>query len=655
MILEARTTFLEARRSEERPIGKWSVEQVREWISLLGLPPESVDIVQKALTGQGGAIVDAMTTSFQSSRNASVLEMMLTQVEADEPVALAKEAMELHEQALATGALPHGRLAAAEEDLDAARQAVCENRTAVSSQVVHLVSLASQHFPELKKHPDVQAFTGSDGLQAYDQRQLADYDAVFEGTQGEGSRSPGTNVLRNSGMHELTRWTFDSSDVCLKEFKVQGVSDRAVKAYLKEVQNVQRLRHPYIIIYDAVFEERGCMYLQMPYFKHGSLRHWIDQTNPDEAATRKVLRKILVGVTYMHSREIVHRDLKGDNVLIADDEAPLICDFEMSKDQSQTESTTQMGGSWAFMAPEVQNRTGKPSKASDMFAFGVIIVNTLHPPLDGERYPCTDPSRVTEPALAGPVNRLLSEEPRERPTAAQLEAEPYFESEQVDEWGRVDVGQCSSTKPCRDELLDAGADALGVPEIESAVQAVDNRIRSLPAYEDMEQGEKDRRFAIFLYTQPRGKAYSKFNEALRTRRGALFDAWSPFLWHLMAALKVLPDVAGTFYRGMHDVPNLDRYTKEERIHWSGFNSTSTNPDVAKRFHEHGEGVVFKLIVQNAKNVQLHSYFGDAEGELLLNPNMEFLVTKELHSPADGPLEGCNVIEMQQIPNATLWS
>ena len=44
-----------------------------------------------------------------------------------------------------------------------------------------------------------------------------------------------------------------------------------------------------------------------------------------------------------------------------------------------------------------------------------------------------------------------------------------------------------------------------------------------------------------------------------------------------------------------------------------------------------------------------------EGELLLSPNMEFLVTKERHMPSDGPLRGCNVIEMQQIPDDTLWS
>ena len=46
---------------------------------------------------------------------------------------------------------------------------------------------------------------------------------------------------------------------------------------------------------------------------------------------------------------------------------------------------------------------------------------------------------------------------------------------------------------------------------------------------------------------------------------------------------------------------------------------------------------------------------EGEGELLLNPNMEFLVTKELHNPTKGPLRGCRVIEMQQIPDDTLWS
>ena len=56
-----------------------------------------------------------------------------------------------------------------------------------------------------------------------------------------------------------------------------------------------------------------------------------------------------------------------------------------------------------------------------------------------------------------------------------------------------------------------------------------------------------------------------------------------------------------------------------------------------------------------------SWFGNLEGELLLSPNMEFLVTRPLHDPTDEPLrslcaaEGCQCVEMTQIPDDALWS
>ena len=142
---------------------------------------------------------------------------------------LTERTLELHEAAQAEG--PTQGKIAAEDALATAKKAVRDSTVAIRSQVVHLVSLASQHFPELKKHPEVQEFTGSDGLRAYDQRQRADYDSVNVG---------GTNVLQSHGRHELTRWKFEGSEVCLKKFIVQG----DMKEYMKEVRNVQRLRHP---------------------------------------------------------------------------------------------------------------------------------------------------------------------------------------------------------------------------------------------------------------------------------------------------------------------------------------------------------------------------------------------------------------------------
>ena len=204
-----------------------------------------------------------------------------------------------------------------------------------------------------------------------------------------------------------------------------------------------------------------------------------------------------------------------------------------------------------------------------------------------------------------------------------------------------------STISCKEELRVAGP-ALGLPDVNRVIRQIDQRL----AAGGVGPGgaEYDHRFAFFLYTMP--DCFTLFNEALRDRSGSRFDAWSPIRWHLNQALAAQPDVAVDVLRGM-EVPNIAEYTTDKRIHWSGFSSSTTMPDIARAFA--GAGVIFKLKVQNAKDIRAFSWFGGAEGELLLSPNMEFVVTKELHTPREGALDGSRVIEMQQIPDATLWS
>ena len=111
--------------------------------------------------------------------------------------------------------------------------------------------------------------------------------------------------------------------------------------------------------------------------------------------------------------------------------------------------------------------------------------------------------------------------------------------------------------------------------------------------------------------------------------------------------------SGFFYRG-HDVPACEIH-RELQDPLERFSSTSVSPGVGQLFGGGGGGV-FKLKVLNAKNVQPFSWFGGEEGEMLLNPNMEFVVTKKLHKPATGAdLRDCEMIEMQQIPDDTVWS
>jgi len=156
---------------------------------------------------------------------------------------------------------------------------------------------------------------------------------------------------------------------------------------------------------------------------------------------------------------------RRQNVLIADDGSPRICDFEMSKDLNTVSVSIAAGGGGftpGFMCPRVLRGAEMLSPATDVYAFGVLILNTIHPPAAGEAYPVLDTSRLTDRTLKDLVPKLLSEDPKQRPTALELQAEPYFSIDAVDDWGRVDIGRVSA-KSCRQELLDADPAALQVP------------------------------------------------------------------------------------------------------------------------------------------------------------------------------------------------
>eukprot|EP01043_Picozoa_sp_COSAG02_P080730 COSAG02_NODE_19343_length_886_cov_1.675985_1_plen_225_part_00 len=211
---------------------------------------------------------------------------------------------------------------------------------------------------------------------------------------------------------------------------------------------------------------------------------------------------------------------------------------------------------------------------------------------------------------------------------------------------------------CRDWIIGVintpgGLDKLDVPRLPTIkiVSEIDARMQTLSA--DMDGAERNRRFALLLYTAD-GVFYERFNKALRSKDAERFMEWRPFYFHLMNSLRELPDKAQVVYRGILDPPNLDRYTETSKVCWQGFSSTSVDPAKAKQFAT-VLGYVFILKTHNAKDIREFSWFGDTEGELLVSPNMEFLVTKSLHVPSSGPLVGCNVIEMTQIQKQGLWS
>lgn len=157
----------------------------------------------------------------------------------------------------------------------------------------------------------------------------------------------------------------------------------------REIINHRSLRHPNIVRFKEVLLTPSHLAIVMEYAAGGELFERIcsaGRFSEDEA--RFFFQQLLSGVSYCHSMEICHRDLKLENTLLDGSPAPRlkICDFGYSKSgllHSQPKSTV---GTPAYIAPEVLSRKEYDGKVADVWSCGV----TLYVMLVGS-YPFEDP------------------------------------------------------------------------------------------------------------------------------------------------------------------------------------------------------------------------------------------------------------------------
>ena len=174
--------------------------------------------------------------------------------------------------------------------------------------------------------------------------------------------------------------------------------------------------------------------------------------------------------------------------------------------------------------------------------------------------------------------------------------------------------------------------------LDAAMQKLKRREEGLPTKLD-----DDSYFALAAYTFDTGgdradNVYFQLNVALRTRKSdpSRFRLWQGFAYYLMRALDQLEKLRTDVYRGcvlQHEAVKRD-YAMGRPIQWAAFTSTSTSPSTSKMFIQKDEGVIFKIATITATNIGPYSFI-PREEELLLSPNSQFVVTKELYIDEDG--------------------
>jgi serine/threonine-protein kinase len=265
-------------------------------------------------------------------------------------------------------------------------------------------------------------------------------------------------------VYEVER-TSDGRRLALKLLHGKS-SGEALSRFAREARLASEVDHPAIVgVVDVDMTPEGVLYIVMEFVEGRTLEEHLEG-DPAIAWSIVVLRQITEGLSAVHARGIVHRDLKPANVLVEDRVDGIetkIVDFGVSSLLSEAGRPTradpahasdpgeiaraegegrvtragQVMGTPAYMAPELATR-GRPVHPSiDMFAFGVmahellagrlpfrdpLYVRRLH----GRSLPPPPSLTVARPrldrAVAHVVDRCLSLDPAQRPTAAEAAA-----------------------------------------------------------------------------------------------------------------------------------------------------------------------------------------------------------------------------------------
>ena len=204
----------------------------------------------------------------------------------------------------------------------------------------------------------------------------------FEWQKGEmiGKGTYGTVYM---GLNEMSGELFAAKEIFMGNFGDSAASQRLrAKKFVEEIQVMQALVHPHIVRYLGVqrCENNNAFFIFLEYVPGGSLSSMLKQFGAlKEKLVAKYATQILSGMAYLHGKGIIHRDIKGANVLVNEVGVIKLADFGCSK-QLQGMVTTSLDnslkalrGSIPWMAPEVVKQSGHGRKA-DVWSFGATII-----------------------------------------------------------------------------------------------------------------------------------------------------------------------------------------------------------------------------------------------------------------------------------------
>ncbi|WP_042224095.1 Stk1 family PASTA domain-containing Ser/Thr kinase [Oceanobacillus manasiensis] len=190
------------------------------------------------------------------------------------------------------------------------------------------------------------------------------------------------NTIGGGGMANvyLARDKILERDVAIKVLRMEYVNDQEfIARFDREAQSATSLSHPNIVNIFDVGEEDDILYMVMEYVDGMTLKEYVQRYGPlgvQEAL--EILKQITSAIAHAHANDIVHRDIKPQNILIDTYGQVKVTDFGIAIALSATSltQTNSILGSVHYLSPE-QARGGMATKKSDIYSIGIVLFELL--------------------------------------------------------------------------------------------------------------------------------------------------------------------------------------------------------------------------------------------------------------------------------------
>jgi len=208
-----------------------------------------------------------------------------------------------------------------------------------------------------------------------------------------------------------------------------GEDDEARRRFERESYIIARLNHPSIIhVIDKGINNEGMPFFVMEYVEGIDLGTAAKGNRLDHGDKIEIIIQLLKALSYAHRNNVIHRDIKPDNILVDEDRNVKVLDFgiaqfydEHLKVGEHTTSGTVMG-TYNYMSPEQRESSENVTERSDLYSVGVIMYELFTGRIPSGHFPA--PQKMNPEVnneLSELILQCLNPEPKQRPaTASEL-------------------------------------------------------------------------------------------------------------------------------------------------------------------------------------------------------------------------------------------